>query len=523
MNRDFDIVRRFAEVAQGRPDAAAVRGGGLSVTYGECLTLVTEVADVLARTVEAGQCVGLSIRKSPQAIVMMLACLLARVPYVPIDPSAPLRRRQQILADADPHLLFVSPDTAGNWPGEDVGDMAGLKGTWSRSAREILVGELNVSRRAAATGSAEIAAGDLAYVLYTSGSTGTPKGVMISATNAGYFVDWAAAAFPLCPADQVAQHAPLHFDLPVYDIFVTLVSGACLHLMDERTVMFPAAAYGFLREREITALYAVPSALNVMTQRSGLRTSGLPRLRQLLYAGEEYHVPALRTLVAALSPQARVANLYGPVETNVVTWAEVTPALLAGRRMPIGTPVPGTDVRVLGEDGELWSASAEGELLVCGPSVSPGYLNDPRRTSDALRPLRVDGVDRIYYRTGDYARVDHAGVLSFQGRRDGMVKTRGFRVELGDVESAILAHPQVMQAVVRPVAHPEVGTVLEAHVVLDAETRQTETRQTGSGLRHWLAGQVPVYMVPVSVTIHEELPVTSTGKIARSALGSVNR
>lgn len=513
MNPDFDIVRRFAEVARDQPDAVAIRGSGLNVTYGECLALVTEVADTLAEIVGVGQCVGLSIRKSPQAIVMMLACLLARVPYVPIDPQAPLRRRQQILADAGPRLLFVSADTAANWPGEDFGVLAGLKGTWSRSAAEILAGELSAARRAAA-GSAEIAGNDLAYVLYTSGSTGTPKGVMISATNAGYFVDWAATAFPLRPGDQVAQHAPLHFDLPVYDVFVALVSGACLHVMDERTVMFPAAAYGFLYEREITALYAVPSALNSITQRSGLLEAGLPRLRQLLYAGEEYHVPQLRTLVAALSESARVANLYGPVETNVVTWADVTPALLAGNRMPIGTSVPGTDVRLLGEDGEPRSASAEGELLVSGPSVSPGYLGDPQRTAKALRQFRVDGVDRVYYRTGDYASADHVGVLRFQGRRDGMVKTRGFRVELGDVESAILAHPQVVQAAVRPVAHPEVGTLLEAHVVL-ADPNQ----QTAPALRHWLTSQVPAYMVPVSVTIHEELPVTSTGKLARSALG----
>lgn len=517
MNRDFDITARFAEVARQQPAAEAVCGAGPSLTYGECAALVREVADVIAGAVGTGECVGLSIRKSPQAIVLMLACLLARVPYVPIDPSAPLRRRQQILADADPRLLFVSADTAANWPGEQVAALADVAGTWSRSADRILAAEVGVARRNAAVGSAEIARNDLAYVLYTSGSTGAPKGVMISAANAGYFVDWAAAAFPLHPTDQVAQHAPLHFDLPVYDIFVALVSGACLHLMDERTVMLPAAAYRFLSERAITALYAVPTALNSITQRSGLIRTGLPRLRQLLYAGEEYHVSQLRALVAALPAQARVANLYGPVETNVVTWAEVTPEVLAGPRVPIGTSVPGTDVRVLGADGGLRSARAEGELLVCGPSVTPGYLGDPERTAAALRPFQVDGIERVYYATGDYARADDAGVLHFQGRRDGMVKTRGFRVELGDVESAILAHPRVLQAVVRPVLHPGVGTVLDAHVVLDDPGRLST-----ADLRHWLAARLPAYMVPVSMTFHKELPLTSTGKIARSALG-VNR
>lgn len=514
MSADFDIIRRIGEVAASQPGAPAIRGADHAVTYGDCQRVVAELADALAATVTAGQCVGLSVRKSPQAILLMLACLRAEIPYVPIDPSAPARRREQIRADADPALLFVSAETTGNWPNEEFTTLDALSGTWSSRAKELVVTTVAVARRGRAEPSAEIAANELAYVLYTSGSTGTPKGVMISRTNAGYFVDWATRAFPLSPADQVAQHAPLHFDLPVYDVFGALVSGACLHLMDERTVMMPAAAYRLLREREITALYAVPSALTLLLRRSALRADGLPRLRQLLYAGEEFHLPPLRALVATLPERARVANLYGPVETNVITWAEMTPTILAGARVPIGRAVPGSDVRALRADGTLADRSAEGELVVSGPSVSPGYLNDQRRTRESRLRATVDGVSRVYYRTGDFARVDDTGTWHFQGRRDGMVKIRGFRVELGDVESAILAHPMVAHAAVSPATDADGGTVLEAHVVVDEQAHLT-----AAALRRWVTEQVPAYMVPATVTLHDELPLTSTGKIARTELG----
>ena len=448
----------------------------------------------------------------------MLACLLARVPYVPISMDAPAPRRRQILLDADPALLVVPAPSAHQWPDEhfDAFDRM-IPAPGDDATAMYMAPHLAVARRASAVGGGDApAAGDLAYVLYTSGSTGTPKGVMISAANARSFVEWAARAFPLEPRDRVAQHAALHFDLPVYDVFVSLAAGASLHLIDERTAMFPAATYRFLRERRITAAYMVPSALNAMAQRSGYAREGLPDLRQLLYAGEEYHVPQLRDPDGGLRPGVRIANLYGPVETNVVTWHAVDEQTLAAERVPIGRAVPGTDVRVLDDDGTLHARLAEGELVVSGPSVSPGYLNDAERTARTRLRARVEGTDRVYYRTGDFARIDAEGVVNFLGRRDGLVKTRGFRVEVGDVEAALTAHPQILQAAVLPATDPGAGTVLAAHVTALPRASLTE-----AALRQWVGERLPSYMVPARITFHRQLPTTSTGKIARAELGGI--
>jgi acyl-coenzyme A synthetase/AMP-(fatty) acid ligase len=160
------------------------------------------------------------------------------------------------------------------------------------------------------------------------------------------------------------------------------------------------------------------------------------------------------------------------------------------------------------------NASREGEIVASGPSVSPGYLHDAERTKATRIRAMVDGEAREFYRTGDYGRLDGDGVLHFQGRRDGMVKTRGFRVELGDVEAAIANHPDVAEVGVLPVGHPSAGTVLEAHVVLVPDASLAP-----KALQAWLGTVLPAYMVPATVHVRDALPRTSTGKLARGALG----
>ncbi|MEV7552179.1 amino acid adenylation domain-containing protein [Amycolatopsis sp. NPDC089917] len=474
------IHHRFFAKAAEQPDRPAVTDGdGRDLTYGE----LAHAAGVLAaELVGTRGRIAVVSRKRASAVVAFLGCLRAGIPYVPIDSGLPEERRRFIVEDAGCTRVFDDLD---------LGALLDAPGG-----------------PAAPPGPAP---GDEAYVLYTSGSTGEPKGVVITHENAAAFVSWAERAFPLDPADRIAVHAPLHFDLPVYDLFVGLGAGAWLHLVPERAALFPQAFGRFLRERRITHLYAVPTALSALVRRTKLAEEGLPDLRRVLFAGEEFRAAPLADLMRAL-PQARMANLYGPIETNVVTSHVVGAPPEPGVRIPIGSPVDGTTIGLRTEDGNISvEGAAEGELVVAGDCVTPGYLGRPGLTEAAM----VHSGPRRFYRTGDLARRDEDGTLRLLGRNDGLVKTRGYRVELGDVEAQLATHPEVDSVAV--VAVPDPALTNELHAAVVPRGAADHESLIPALLRH-CRDHLPHYMVPARVHVLDGLPTTGTGKTSKRAL-----
>jgi L-proline---[L-prolyl-carrier protein] ligase len=494
-----DMVSDMVMAAAARnPDATALADEhGPPVSYRELGHRVTGLAAQLLARTTPGARVAIASHKSSDTVIAMLAALEAGRCYVPIDPAAPAERHRFILRQSGCELLLG--ELGGGLPGQKIFPLNG-------SAPDISPGQEARARRP----------DDEAYLLYTSGSTGQPKGVVITRRNATAFIRWAAATFPLRPGDQVAVHAPLHFDLPVYDLYVGLAGGATLHLVAERTALFPQALHRFLAERAVTHLYAVPSALTALVHRSTLPDAGLPALRQILYAGEEFRPAALTALMRAV-PRAAVSNLYGPVETNVVTSWTLRRPPEDTERVPIGRPIDGVTLALLAETGEASELGAvEGEIVIAGDCVTPGYLARPDLTGQAMIDLTTETGTRRFYRTGDFARRDAAGVLHLLGRRDGLVKTRGYRVELGEIEAVIGGHPEVAEVVVVAEPDPELTSRLHA-VVVAAAGRPADDRLAERVVTHCRA-RLPGYMVPGRVHVVADLPRTSTGKVARARL-----
>jgi amino acid adenylation domain-containing protein len=356
---------------------------------------------------------------------------------------------------------------------------------------------------------------DLAYILYTSGSTGTPKGVMISHRASLTFVEWAAACSGLGEQDRVACPAPLLFDLSVFDVFAACKAAACMAVVPENTSIFPARLAQWLEREQVSVWYSVPSVLTMLATHGNLRGFDLSRLRAVIFAGEVFPAKHLTRLMAEL-PGPRYLNWYGPTETNVCTWYEVPPGS-AGLTapVPIGKGCANTDVFAVTSEGHrVCKPGEEGELYARGSGLMRGYWGDPEKTCRVLVRNPFQGAyDEAAYRTGDLVTLDDEGNYVFLGRRDGMVKTRGYRVELGEVETALYQHPAVREAVVLPVPDELLGNRLRAVICADGPGGLTREEVLGHCRR-----RLPAYMVPDVVEFREVLPRTSNGKVDRVRL-----
>jgi amino acid adenylation domain-containing protein len=488
----------LARAARERPDHPAVVAGR-SVTYAELDDLASTVATALADAgVGRGDRVAVSAPKSVGVVAAIYGIMRAGAAYVPIDPASPVARAAHIANDCEVAALIADPERR-----------ARLQPALREGVAALDVERLDALPPAGQPPGAP-GADDLAYILYTSGSTGGPKGVMLSHRNARSFVEWAAGDLGLTGEDRLSSHAPFHFDLSVFDLYACASAGGTLHPLDDRAAGFGASMGAFVAERELTVWYSVPSALVQLVTQGGVEPGMLSSLRHVVFAGEVFPTPYLRRL-RELVPQATLHNWYGPTETNVCTAHTVRDEdLEADDPVPIGRPCSGDACRVVDLEG---APAGSGELLVGGPTVAAGYWGDPDTTA---RVFLTDPDGSRWYRTGDLVQTGPGGEYRFHGRRDHQVKVRGYRVELGEVESAMHADDRVGEACVVAVADERRGHDLVAFVVPAAGTALEPV-----DAKRIVAARLPRYMVPARVHVQTEpLPTTSTGKIDRTALQS---
>jgi amino acid adenylation domain-containing protein len=407
------------ETAWRLPDHEAVRWQGDSVTWAELWRRASHLASILrSKGVQRGDRVAIYMSKSVQSVIAIYAIMKAGAAYIPLDPSAPIDRLRSIVADSRVRCLLTNrkklEDARRLQCGEPCVPWDEIDGAGGDIDREILAGPDDVS-----------------YILYTSGTTGTPKGIVQTHSSSLAFSAWAANEYGLTSTDRVSSHAPFHFDLSTFDLFSAALAGATTVLVPEVLTKFPAGMVRFIKDERISVWYSVPYALIQMLERGNLEGAGLDSLRWVLFAGEPFPPKHLRRLISALP--ARFSNLYGPTETNVCTCHHVDHPPDEASPIPIGRLCPGMESLVL-----------EDELFISGPTVTRGYLGRP--DLDDCSFVRHSG--RRYYRTGDLVKRDADGNYHYVGRKDRQIKARGHRIELDEIEAALLSHPDVSEAAV---------------------------------------------------------------------------
>ncbi|SDB91997.1 non-ribosomal peptide synthetase [Shouchella lonarensis] len=486
----------FEKRAATTPEAIALQRENDTMTYAALNDRANGIAMLLQEQgVKVGDKVGICMSRSFDQVASMLAVLKAGAVYIGLDREYPEERLQYMIDDTHMPLLLTESDVVAK--------------RRLRHVQLVCLDKLGIEPKMTNIATALSDNTSLANVIYTSGSTGKPKGVCI--THRGIVALLTGDTYiPITSSDVLLYASSPSFDVTTFEVWGSLLNGARLVLMSEAKASLHDYERVIQKDR-ISTLWLTAGLFNVMVDHN---VKALQGVKHLVTGGEAVSVPHIKKALEAL-PGTRVLNGYGPSENTVCTtihWVEA--ADMARPSIPIGRPVPHTDVYVLDEEKRPVPAGVVGELYVGGIRLAAGYLNRPELTKERFIPHPFkDGAHEKVYRTGDLVRYLPDGTLLFVGRTDDQVKIRGFRIELGEVTGALLDHADVQTAVAHVHEDTSRGKQLVAYVV-----PKNQATFNVATLQEDLKAKLPSFMVPTAIVILSALPLSASGKVDRKAL-----
>lgn len=498
---DGCIHHLFEEQVKHAPDAIAVAFGGKFLTYGELNERANRVADYLiCRGIKPESLVGICMKRTEEILVGVLGVLKAGGAYVPLDPSLPPQRIRIILEDGCVQLVLTHTHLT---------DFIAPPAVPSVLIEEILGGDCQ-GRDNPDSVALGLTPSNLAYVIYTSGSTGKPKGVQIPHSSAVAFLDWVRSIYTREELEKVLASTSLSFDLSVFEMFAPLSVGGQCHIVENALDLLHTHV-------DLSLINTVPSAAKVLIEQDAIP----PGVSVVNLAGEPLPMQVVNDLLSAHKCE-KVFNLYGPSEDTTYSTYVLFDETLTDAPS-IGRAIAGTRLYVLSPNGRLTPTGGIGELHIAGSGLARGYLNSPDLTAERfiIDSFSITGGSRLY-RTGDLVRYAASGDLEYVGRADDQVKIRGFRIELEEIQRQLEQLDGVNTAVVLARERSLADKYLIAYVERGRKTTGDETRLSNEawaeGLRRALRTCLPDYMVPASITVLDEMPLTPNGKVNKKAL-----
>ncbi|QHJ94680.1 Plipastatin synthase subunit C [Bacillus subtilis] len=492
--RNETISRLFEMQAEQTPNAVAIVSDTQVFTYEDLNSWANQIASVLQiKGVGPDSVVALLTGRTPELIAGMLGILKAGGAYLPIASDLPVERIAYMLSDSGAALLLQSEKTE--------------KQRLDIECEQIIIEDI---QKQGETKNVDSSAGphSLAYIIYTSGSTGKPKGVMIEQRSVIRLVK-NSNYITFTPEDRLLMTSSIGFDVGSFEIFGPLLNGAALHLSDQQTFLDSHQLKRYIEHQGITTIWLTSSLFNHLTEQNEQTFS---QLKHLIIGGEALspsHVNRIRNVC----PEVSIWNGYGPTEnTTFSTCLHIQKTYELS--IPIGRPVGNSTAYILNQWGVLQPVGAVGELCVGGDGVARGYLGRPDLTKEKFVPHPFAPGDRLY-RTGDLARWLPDGTIEYVGRIDDQVKVRGYRVELGEIESALRQIDGVKEAAVLARTAQTGSKELFGYISVKAGTNAEQVRSL-------LARSLPNYMIPAYIIEMETLPLTSNGKLNRKALPEPN-
>jgi amino acid adenylation domain-containing protein len=493
------IHELFAERARQAPENVALVFQNRRLTYTQLEARANQLAHHLQGLgVGPEVAVAICMDRSLEMVVGILGILKAGGAYVPLDPEYPQERIAYVMEDVHARVLLTQEALRDSMPELGI-EMVCVDSDWE-----------TIARHGENTPLANATAKTLAYVIYTSGSTGRPKGVMVEHGGLTNAINWVMETLELSSSDRCLLKTPITFDAAGRELFATLLAGGTLIVAERGGHRDSRYLADTIRGERISILHCVPSLLQLLVEEPAFDES--LALRAVMCGGEALAPQIVTRFQSRIG--AKLYNVYGPTETTIDSTLWPCEECNPHSAVPIGRPIPNTQVYILDDLLRLLPIGVAGNLCIGGVGLARGYVGRPDLTGEKFIPDPFSGEPGArLYKSGDLARYRPDGNIEFLGRCDYQVKIRGFRIELGEIEGTLGQHPAVREAIVQA---QEVGSGekrLVAYVVAGRESRPT-----ASELRGFLKDKLPVHMVPAVFVLLDTFPLTANGKVNRHAL-----